>query len=287
MSNRVSVSVVKKVLGSAVRKSIMLYFADKASDDGRGIFSSKGTISAELEISRSTVIANINELVEEGLLIVVGDRRHPNGVTVEYDIDLEALDRLPNVKDKPNDPSGSRTRPTAGPVREPDTTCPAAGHDPSGSRTQTILEPSFNLVCVDAEAQRETDAAFERFWDAHPRPRSKDACRDLFDQAVRSGEDPNRIAAAAEAYRAENKGNARQYVAYADNWLRDDRWEDHREAEGGKQGQPCASGDLAAFWAKKISAGVYVAPSAISAKMATEMLSRRLVSEAELRRIGV
>jgi len=286
MSNRVSVSVVKKRLGSPVRKAIMLYCADKASDDGSGIFTSKGTIAAELELSRSTVISNINDLVEDGLLIVVRDRPHQNGVTVEYDIDLDALKALPNVKEKDDDPSGSRTRPTAGPVRQPDRTRPGAGQDPSGSRTQTILEPSLNPVCVDDGMKPETDAAFEKFWSVYPRPKSRDRCRELFIKAVNSGVDPKRIAAAAEAYGAENRGNGRQYLAYADNWLKDRRWEEQSETTQAKPTQSEA-GDIVTFWASRIVNGEPVTASAIKPGMAREMLGRKLVTLEQLRALGV
>lgn len=260
MSNRVSVFVVKKRLGSAVRKAIMLYCADKASDDGRGIFTSKVTIAAELEIARSTVVSNINDLVDEGLLKVVGDRRHKNGFTVEYDIDLDALEALPNVKEKSD--------------------------ELSGSRTQTILEPSLNHVCVDGRSKTDTDAAFEKFWAAHPRGRNREQCQELFEAAVRGGVDAERIAAAAERYRAENGGNGRQYLAYADNWLRDGRWEDFREAELSRPKKTSAT-DVATFWAEKVSSGAFIPETAISAGVAGEMLRRNLVTPDQLRASGV
>ncbi|NKX40838.1 hypothetical protein HGG71_05065, partial [Rhodobacteraceae bacterium R_SAG2] len=89
--------VYKKKAGSHVRKSILAYCADKASDDGSGIWASKATIAAELECGRSTVIRTFKEFVSEGLLVVTGTRPCANGETVEYAIREAALAALPDV----------------------------------------------------------------------------------------------------------------------------------------------------------------------------------------------
>ena len=132
----------------------------------------------------------------------------------------------------------------------------------------------------------ETDAAFEKFWSVYPRPKSRDRCRELFIKAVNSGVDPKRIAAAAEAYGAENRGNGRQYLAYADNWLKDRRWEEQSETTQAKPTQSEA-GDIVTFWASRIVNGEPVTASAIKPGMAREMLGRKLVTLEQLRALGV
>lgn len=101
MSWKVLAKVYEKRVGSQIKKAVMSYCADKASDDGRGIWASKGTIAAELEAGRSTIIRAINELVEAGLLVPEATRRCANGSTVEYRIDLAALAALPGIE-RPN-----------------------------------------------------------------------------------------------------------------------------------------------------------------------------------------
>lgn len=164
MSNKVSAIVHKKIFGSSTRKSVMIYFADKASDNGEGIWAAKSTIAAELELHRATVIRTINELVEDGLLIVVGDRKHRNGATVEYDISLPAVDCLPDIELPRADPpqraldDGLRRR-TGRPVAQRDpshrATPPVAQCDTmtSHSATQTILKPSNNLTRTPARGE--------------------------------------------------------------------------------------------------------------------------------------
>lgn len=165
MSHKVVTLVYTRLLGSAHRKAIIAYMADKASDDGRGVFCSKGTISAETEIARSTVFKTIRDLVAEGVLIEAGNRACKNGATVVYDMNLDAIRAMPKVKPDQSDQSGSRTptSPPAGPVRS--VTSPGAGPHQSASRTPTgpgagpkpSLEPSLNKEAEEEEGARVVD----------------------------------------------------------------------------------------------------------------------------------
>ena len=115
VSNKVSVLVYKRAIGSQIRKSILAYLADKASDDGSGIWASKQTIADETECGRSTVIRTMNEFVAEGLLFETGTRPCRGGSTVVYSIDLEMLNSLPDSKSET-----AQSSPVAGLVPERD-----------------------------------------------------------------------------------------------------------------------------------------------------------------------
>ena len=54
MSNLVSNLVQTKKVGSNTQKSILMYMADKASDDGTGIWVSKKNMAADLEMAIRT-----------------------------------------------------------------------------------------------------------------------------------------------------------------------------------------------------------------------------------------
>lgn len=165
MSHKVVTLVYTRLLGSAHRKAIIAYMADKASDDGRGVFCSKGTIAGETEIARSTVFKTIRDLVAEGVLIEVGNRACKNGSTVVYDMNLDAIRAMPKVKPEQSGRSDSRTptSPPAGPVRV--VTSPPAGPHQSGSRTPTgpgagpkpSLEPSLNTEAAEGACARAPD----------------------------------------------------------------------------------------------------------------------------------
>jgi hypothetical protein len=154
MSHKVTTLVFSRILGSAVRKGVLSYMADRASDDGRGVWCAKQTIADETEFGRSTVIRTCNEFVAEGLLLVTGGRKCSNGFTVEYALNIDAIRALPVIQKKrkgsqggtspDRDPSRSGTPPV--PERHP--TRPGAGPQDVPQRDPnhpvTIHEPPMN-----------------------------------------------------------------------------------------------------------------------------------------------
>ena len=55
MSNIVTAACQKRVFGSGPKKAVIMYMADRASDDGEGIWTSKKTIADDTELSKRTV----------------------------------------------------------------------------------------------------------------------------------------------------------------------------------------------------------------------------------------
>lgn len=119
----------------------MVLLADKASDDGSGIWASKQTMADELDCSRQAVINTIKGLIDDGLLSEVGQRQNANGFTVEYRIIVPALEALPlvkchasrqsNVRVNLVDGSTSLTGQSGGQVNDIDPTRQPGGHKPS------------------------------------------------------------------------------------------------------------------------------------------------------------
>lgn len=119
MSNLIAASVQRRVVGSATRKAVLLYMADKAADDGSGIWTSKANIARDLELSRRAVQIAIAELIRDGLVSEAGQRDCKHGYTVEYSILPEAVDKLVSTREQ-DSPRESHSRAT----REP------RSHDP-------------------------------------------------------------------------------------------------------------------------------------------------------------
>ena len=119
MSNLIAASVQRRVVGSATRKAVLLYMADKAADDGSGIWTSKANIARDLELSRRAVQIAIAELIRDGLVSEAGQRDCRHGYTVEYSILPEAVDKLVSTREQ-DSPRESHSRVT----REP------RSHDP-------------------------------------------------------------------------------------------------------------------------------------------------------------
>jgi len=110
MSWRVANACAERKFGSATRKQIIMFLADKASDDGSGIWCSKGTIQRHTEIGETTVKRTIREFLKEGILIETGARGCKNGFTVVYRIDLGRIEAL-ELTAEPDIETGATTAP--------------------------------------------------------------------------------------------------------------------------------------------------------------------------------
>ena len=121
-----------------------MFLADKASDDGSGIWCSKGTIQRHTELGETTVKRTVREFLKEGILVETGARTCKNGFTVVYRIDLTKVEAL---------------EPTLEPEIETGPLWPGyrGHHGP-----QTILKPSINHL--RAGAGRRGMKRLGRFW---------------------------------------------------------------------------------------------------------------------------
>lgn len=75
------------------------------------------------------------------------------------------------------------------------------------------------------ESKAQIDALFDRFWDEYPRREGKKGAREKFAKALRGGVDPERIIAAASAYR-DLPGREPRYTKHATTWLNNGCWDD-------------------------------------------------------------
>lgn len=162
MSNTVTSIAKRKVIGSSARKAVLMYMADNASDDGSGIWTSKSNMAADLEMSKRTVQAHIQAMVEMGVIFEVGYRQCKNGFTVEYAINLEALSALKGTRagdapvqemhpypcstctptragDAPKPPLEPPLEPNCGPTAMPD------GWFPDQAKAESLIE-KYNLI---------------------------------------------------------------------------------------------------------------------------------------------
>ncbi len=94
MSWRIANTCAERKFGSATRKQIIMFLADKASDDGSGIWCSKGTFQRHTELGETTVKRTVREFLKEGILVETGARTCKNGFTVVYRIDLTKVEAL-------------------------------------------------------------------------------------------------------------------------------------------------------------------------------------------------
>ena len=223
MSWRIANECAERRFGSAARKQIIMFLADKASDDGSGIWCSKGTIQRHTELSESTVKRTIIDFVREGILIETGRRHCKNGYTVIYRIVLERVAAL-----EPTAEPDIQTGVTVDPV-QPD---PGTGSTVKGVRgsrwtpnhPKTIRKPPTRRREAADEVE---NIEAEKILAAYPEDRIRDRRTSLrlISAAVKAGVEPDDLLQAVKAYAKESEGYTRSKVCFSDNWFKMRRWE--------------------------------------------------------------
>nr|WP_162947031.1 hypothetical protein [Ruegeria sp. EL01] len=210
----------------------MVYLADRASDDGSGIWTSKVHIAADTELSKRSVQNAMTEFEASGLLVRVGKKPCKNGYTFEYKLNIGVLLALPSTREE--------TGAGGAPVQEVHLT--RAGDSPHGvqevhpNHPRTTLEPpntcESDLFSANEEPEVQLEQSadqFDEFWSAFPKKAGKDAARKAWAKAIKR-ETPDRIIAAAKKY-AEwlvnpKPGEFRPSPKYPQGWLNDGRWDE-------------------------------------------------------------
>lgn len=285
-------------------KVVLFHLADRHNPDF-GCFPSQQRLADDCELSRASINQHLAILEAKGLLKRVQRRSEKTNrqQTTRYLFPFEeGFDDVPgpvgkavNEAKRP-DAANASAKPAA-----QENPCLKSGH---GSVSRNAAEPCpeneksrvqnldtnpvreplrESIVCDDAA---NTSEGFEDFWEAHPRQRDRNRCQRLFAEAIKAGVTAKRITEAARRYQAENTGNKRMYLAYADNWLEGRRWEDYPEPQP-MQARSDGIRQAAMFWAGKVKAKAYIAPSAISPEVAACMIGSGLVQEADLLRAGL
>jgi hypothetical protein len=200
-----------------------MFLADKASDDGSGIYCSKGYISRHTELGGSTVRRIVSEFVAEGLLIETGRRKCKNGYTVIYRIHLERMVLLPSVtpdEDEEETPIRANQAPSGM------GTGSAAGGEPSPLRdpnhSKTIHKPPTRERDAENEIADMLDVILASY--PHDRLRDKQTCCEEIAAAINSGVLPEDLLQAVRAYSEETNGYTRSKVCFSDNWFKAGRW---------------------------------------------------------------
>lgn len=285
MSWRVANECADRRFGSAARKQIIMFLADKASDDGSGIWCSKGTIQRHTELGESTVKRTISDFLREGILVETGRRPCKNGFTVIYRIVLARVMALESMEE-PDDGTGS----TVNPVQpEPGTGSTMDGVRGPGwtpNHPKTIHKPPSRKR---AEAAAVEDERFERIWSAYPKDRQRGKASGLakIEEAVKEGVDPGDLLRAVKAYATESEGFTRSKVCFADNWFADRRWKRFLEAMAEEQQAQTA---LVADHHARLAAWIRDrSPMCkhITGPQVTALLASGLVSDGQLRAAGL
>ncbi|MEH6647319.1 hypothetical protein [Sulfitobacter sp.] len=269
MSWRVANTCAERKFDSATRKQIIMFLADKASDDGSGIWCSKGTIQRYTELGETTVKRTVREFLKEGILIETGARTCKSGFTVGYRIDLTKVEALDPTLE-PEIETGARLDGVPGPPRPPNH--PKTIHKPPTRRRE---------AAADEEA--------EKILAAYPpdRLRSKAACIAQIEEAMKDGIGPEELLLTVQAYATDSAGFTRSKICFSDNWFQTRRWQGYIEDIRAKREKAqTASADhharLACWISDRSPMCKHITPTQVTA-----LLASKVVTEVQIHAAGL
>ncbi|MFY0633372.1 MAG: hypothetical protein JXQ91_06145 [Vannielia sp.] len=283
MSWRVANACAERKLGSATRKQIIMFLADKASDDGSGIWCSKGTIQRHTDLGETTVKRTIRDFLKEGILIETGARGCKNGFTVVYRIDLARIEAL-ELTAEPDIETGATVDPVQTGPGTGATVAGVPGRPRPPNHPKTIHKPPTR----EREAAEDEEA--KKILAVYPTDRlrgkaeSLERIRDALDEGV-SSED---LTEAVKAYATESVGFTRSKVCFSDNWFKSRRWRTYfediaksREETKAKEAEMLAG--LANWVTDKHPLCRHITSGQIDALLAAELVTQAQIQAAGLR----
>lgn len=188
-----------------------MYMADKASDDGSGIWVSKGNMAADLEMSSRAVRIHIKDMLALNILKVTGQKECRNGYTIDYQINLEIVSMLPS---------------TRVPLKHvhPDPCITFTPTSEQGSDKPLIKSPTEPLI---KSVQNEQ---FNNFWEKYPRKTAKVPARRAFPKAMMKISF-NELIEKLDYFIDVHKHTKQQFLPHASTWLNQERWNDVYEPQ--------------------------------------------------------
>ena len=230
---------------------------------------SQERLAYDVECSRSTLNLHLETLEKRGL--IQRQKRYDKAKKVQKTtIYILGFD-LPDTQNEVCPVSENRTRKAVS-EKTPKPSPKKAESRVLNSDTNLGIEPGIE-PCAD----RAKEPSFEDYWEIYPRPRNKLQSKTFFNAAVKAGASPNWILQSAKSYAIEQAENDRKYIAYSDNWLEAERWQDYPLKPVKKE-----KVDIAKFWAETIKNGGYISMQSVTARLVDEMLSRELLTEQDL-----
>lgn len=90
--------VSRKKWGGQTKRLLALTMADKANDDGSGVYASVKTLARDSEISEATARRAIKEFIDAGVIVKTGERECLNGHTNIYCLQASVIEAMADLK---------------------------------------------------------------------------------------------------------------------------------------------------------------------------------------------
>lgn len=219
MSVKVTSLVWEHSRASGTARLVLLAIAD-FSDDAGSAWPSLTTIARKCNVSRSTAIRAVAELVGGGELVRVhgGGRHGRGGVSNGYRVTVK--------ESQPDTTSPARSGVTDGTSSEMELV-------PNRAEVVSPVEPEPSLEPSVKKSRRSAPAGLERFgefWNAYPLKKAHKAARAKWAIALREAT-ADEIIDGAKRYASEQRrplrpGEFRPGTAHPTTWLNQGRWSD-------------------------------------------------------------
>ena len=215
MSNKISNLVQTKKIGSLTKKAILMYMADKASDDGSGIWVSKKNMAADLEMTDRAVRIHIKDMIAMGVLVEAGQRQCKTGYTVDYTINVDVVGSLGSTRE-----ATEQHTPLNDVHPYP---CMSFTPTPEPRSPKPSIEPSIEPYTSSKDD--EVNYYFDQLWEMYPRKVGKGQARKAYVAASKKI-DFFDLLPKLEAYVSTLDGKDKQYMPHLATWLNGERWAD-------------------------------------------------------------
>jgi biotin operon repressor len=215
MSNKISNLVQTKKIGSLTKKAILMYMADKASDDGSGIWVSKKNMAADLEMTDRAVRIHIKDMIAIGVLVEAGQRQCKTGYTVDYTINVDVVGSLGSTREatEQHTPLNDvHPYPCMKFTPTPEPRSPKPSKEPSKEPYTSSKDDEVNYY-------------FDQLWEMYPRKVGKGQARKAYVTASKKI-DFFDLLPKLEAYVSTLDGKDKQYMPHLATWLNGERWAD-------------------------------------------------------------
>ena len=219
MSNLVSNLIQTKKVGSLTKKAILMYMADKASDDGSGIWVSKSNMAADLEMTDRAVRIHIKDMIAMGIVSESGQRQCRSGYTIDYSINLNIIHALQPTRSTPE-----RDSPLNDIQPHP---CMTFTPTPERGSGKPSIEPPLEPSLLN-------NNYFDEFYSEYPRKVGKGAARKAWAKAIKKA-DVHYIISSATCYAKTIVGTDQTFVPHPATWLNQERWEDELKVDNNNE----------------------------------------------------
>lgn len=216
MSNKISNLVQTKKVGSLTKKAILMYMADKASDDGSGIWVSKKNMAADLEMTDRAVRIHIKEMIEMGILFEAGKRKCKTGYTVDYSISVERMRTLEHTREATE---------THSPLNDIHPhPCMTFTPTPEPRSPKPSIEPSIEPN-TSSKDDGQLEYFFEELWSWYPRKVGKGQAKKALKGALKKVTFDDIYHPLIE-YVETLEEKDKQFIPHLATWLNGERWAD-------------------------------------------------------------